>query len=77
MPGEEPGSPLRAVWAKSANSGGLIKNSSHLTPTTHVDTGYLCDTYEDNDLAEYQCVAKIMSGYHNKNNIAIRSQNIY
>jgi hypothetical protein len=47
MPGEKPGASFRAVRAKLANSEGLIKNSDYFAPTTRVDTGYLCDTYED------------------------------
>ena len=53
----------------------LSAKAPNFAPAESPGAPYLCDTGSDDDLTEYQCVAKIMSGYHNKNNNAIRSQN--
>lgn len=75
VPGEKPGSPFRVIRAKFTNIGGWAKIPDNHGPAKRPGIWYHCDTCNDNDLAEYQCVAKIMPGYHNKNDIAIRSQN--
>jgi hypothetical protein len=65
----------RPFWLDGRVSALERKSSPYFAPAEPPGTPYLCDTCNGDDLTEYQCVAKIMSGYHNKKDNAIRSQN--